>query len=169
MTLGEPIFGRNAHIVCVDPTIDFVQDRQDPLSSEPDLAVWLVQEAMDDRRVLSVQRVLRRIAQWKGCDPLYMPPEAAVIGALWHDNTPFGVGYRMPRGSDYRMFVGFRNRCFLERRNGSLVPTSGNGVWPTSWPADMPERLRRVFDMLDAEGEDTTYLRRALDRVEEHQ
>ncbi len=97
-------------------------DTPDPVETDQhDLALWLIAEALDDKPRRRIEYVYKRILGWDWLDP-----RVAIIGGLWHRQSPFAVGYHSKvayQAGHPHMLVLWRRRIYTRDRRGILTPT----------------------------------------------
>ena len=141
-----PELGR-AYIVRVSPVEPYAPDLERPW--EPDEAFWLLYGALDGKARKPLSAVMRYCKRWGTTHPALM-----VAWALWHPDTPFGIGYQ-PQGWHpiYRqmglhMLVNFRGRLYTRDQRGVLTDT-GHDLWHPD-----PQFFRCVVAQVIRERED---------------
>lgn len=112
-----PSLGK-AFVLLLDPVEPVTQDLE--RWWEPDEALWLFYGALDGRTRAPLRRVFNYCRDFSD-----LPPVVSVLWALWHPQTPFGVGYRLahvPGWSDVVMYVLWRGQWYMRDRQGVLTP-----------------------------------------------
>ena len=135
--------GFRGYMLRVDPSDHGIVDEFD--ITEPDLAMWRVEHAMEDHHVRNIVTVRRSVCRWTRVDlePLGYPKsaweviaDAYIRSALVHPRSPFAIGYRR-KGTKHDMTVIFRGEWFSRDRRGVLTLIPGADRDP-DWPT--PER-----------------------------
>jgi hypothetical protein len=144
--------GLKSYVVLIDPEVPEPYDLDRP--TDVDHAFWALWAAMRDRsvrRMIAVRRDMRGLLGSGTNDRVdAAQAELALMWALLHPQTAWGIGYRdrsgilwNAKGPEFNMSVLYRGEWFTRDRRGALTPVGVRVDW---WPEveDFADVIRQV-------------------------